>query len=162
MFKYLLVFSKSLLLSGFKDKLTSSNVVYHGVSNSIYQYELTPTNTPIQSQAIMSTHFTHNTATQWWTYDNNIVINTTSGIIHIYMTTSQYADITTFNQFTSSNEVYVYYAMATPTYTQITGTLETQLENVYKNMLSQKVQTNISQVNNDLSFNLSVQAIEEI
>ena len=56
----------------------------------------------------------------------------------------------------------IYIAQATPTYTQITGTLEEQIENVYQKLLSYSGTTNISQINNDLSFNLSVQAIEEL
>ena len=62
----------------------------------------------------------------------------------------------------STNTPLFYYILATPTYTPITGTLAEQLEYVYQKMLSQKGQTNISQINNDLSFNLSVQAIEEL
>jgi hypothetical protein len=54
------------------------------------------------------------------------------------------------------------YILATPTYTPITGTLAEQLENVYQKMLSQKGQTTISQINDDLSFNMSVQAIEDL
>ena len=64
------------------------------------------------------------------------------------------------NTWLSSNNVTVYYVMQNPTYTQITGTLETQLENVYQKLLSYTGTTNISQVNNDLSFVLNVQAIE--
>lgn len=62
----------------------------------------------------------------------------------------------------STHNTTVYYVLATPTYTQITGTLANQLEQVYKNMLSQTGQTNISQVNNDLAFELNVSALEDI
>ena len=62
----------------------------------------------------------------------------------------------------STTNLIAYIALETPTYTPITGTLETQLENVYKNMISQTKQTNISQENNDLSFELSVSAIEDL
>lgn len=144
-----------------KDKLSSSNVVYHGVSNNIYQYELTPTYTPVQSQAILSTHFTHNTGTQWWTYNNNIVLNTSSNAIHIYMTTNQYANITEFNNFTSSNDVYVYYSLSTPTYEPITDTtLLGQLEALEKGK-SYTGQTNLSQTSNDLASIMSVVALSE-
>lgn len=61
----------------------------------------------------------------------------------------------------STHNTIVYYVMATPTYTQITGTLETQLENVYQKLLSYDGTTNISQINNDLSFNMVVSAIEK-
>ena len=61
----------------------------------------------------------------------------------------------------TTHNLIIKYVASTPTYTKITGTLTTQLENVYQKMLSQAGQTNISQVNNDLSFNMSVQAIEK-
>ena len=68
----------------------------------------------------------------------------------------------TWNTWLGSNNVTLYYQLSTPTYTPITGTLAEQLENVYQKMLSQKGVTNISQINDDLSFNLSVQALEDL
>ena len=62
----------------------------------------------------------------------------------------------------ASNNVIVYYAYSTPTYTPITGTLAEQLENVYQLLKSYKGVTNISQVNNDLSFELDVEAVEDL
>ncbi len=56
----------------------------------------------------------------------------------------------------------VYYGTDTPTYTKITGTLAEQLEYVYQLLKSYKGVTNISQVNNDLPFELDVQAIEDM
>lgn len=63
-------------------------------------------------------------------------------------------------QWLQDNETIVYYILSTPTYTKITGTLAEQLEYVYQKLLSYSGTTNISQINNDLSFNMSVQAIE--
>ena len=62
----------------------------------------------------------------------------------------------------TSNNIAVYYVLNTPQYLPITGTLAEQLENVYQKMLSQKGVTNISQINADLPFNMSIQAIEDI
>jgi len=63
----------------------------------------------------------------------------------------------------STHNTIVYYRLNTPTYTKLTDTtLINQLENTYKNMLSYKGTTNISQVNNDLPFTLSVSAIEDL
>ena len=61
----------------------------------------------------------------------------------------------------STHNLEVYFKCK-PTYTQITGTLAEQLENVYKKMMSQKGQTNISQVNNDLGFVLNTSALEDL
>ena len=62
----------------------------------------------------------------------------------------------------SNNNTTVYYVLNTPTYTQITGTLETQLENIYSKMLSYNGTTNVSQQNNDLPFVLSCTALEDL
>lgn len=54
----------------------------------------------------------------------------------------------------------VYYGLATPTYIHISETdypiLRSQLENLYNNAESYKEQTNITQTNDDLPFNISV------
>ena len=55
----------------------------------------------------------------------------------------------------------LYYVLATPTYTKITGTLAEQLESVY-NAYSYKGTTNINQVNNDLPFELDVSALKDL
>lgn len=66
-----------------------------------------------------------------------------------------------FKTFLGTNNLIIYYILSTPTYTKITGTLAEQLENVYQKLLSYSGTTNISQVNNDLAFNMNVSAIEE-
>lgn len=50
----------------------------------------------------------------------------------------------------------LYYVLSTPTYTPITGTLKDELEAVWR-ANSYKGTTNISQINNDLPFNLDVE-----
>jgi hypothetical protein len=55
----------------------------------------------------------------------------------------------------STHNTSVYYPLATPTYTPITGTLKDELESVWR-ANSYKGTTNISQVNNDLPFNMNV------
>lgn len=49
----------------------------------------------------------------------------------------------------------IYYGLSSPTYTPITGTLKDELEAVWR-ANSYKGQTNISQVNDDLPFNMNV------
>ena len=97
------------------------------------------------------------------TTDNRIAPRVTSTQHKFWTRFSQFNnDVSAFNTYLSTNNMIVYYVKATPTYTQITGTLANQLENVYQKMQSQAGQTNISQVNNELSFELSVQAIENL
>lgn len=87
---------------------------------------------------------------------------TISGTGNLVVCDTRNNSVENFKTWLTTNQPVFEYILATPTYTPITGTLAEQLENVYQKMLSQKGQTNISQVNDDLSFNLSVQAIEEL
>ena len=63
--------------------------------------------------------------------------------------------------FLSNNPLLVYYQLSTPTYTPITGTLKDELEAVWR-ANSYKGQTNISQVNDDLPFELDVSALKDL
>lgn len=85
-----------------------------------------------------------------------------SGNIFIYDTDYAQETVANFMTHLTSIGAYLYYPLATPTYTQITGTLAEQLEYVYQLLKSYKGVTNISQVNNDLPFELDVQAIEDL
>ena len=75
---------------------------------------------------------------------------------------TRYATTTEFENSLSNNNVSVYYVLATPEYLPITGTLAEQFENVYKKMLSQEGQTNISQVNADLPFTISATTLKSL
>ena len=68
--------------------------------------------------------------------------------------------IQNFKSWLGTNNVEVYYVLATPTYTKIEGTLASQLEAVYR-AKSEEGQTNISQTNNDLPFVLDVSALSK-
>ena len=97
-------------------------------------------------------------------------LNNTNDIEHLRYTNIQYYrfqlfinksrlssdDETGLNNFLSSNNMIVYYVLATQTYTEITdSTLISQLE-ALESAMSYKGQTNISQTNNDLPFELDV------
>ena len=72
---------------------------------------------------------------------------------------------TTLEQFKiwlSNNNQNVRYVTATPTYTQITGNLETALETANNQMLAYKSQTYISQINNDLPFIIDSTALKDL
>ena len=71
-------------------------------------------------------------------------------------------DVEGFKIWLGSNNVIVYYPLATPTYTQITGTLANELEYIYNQMLAYKGQTNISQINNDLPFIIDSTALKDL
>ena len=110
-----------------------------------------------QNTAIVSNYFQYvSNLTTVDTYGMLVVSNV---IIRVPKAIDTVSDLQTW---LSTHNTEVYYIMTTPIYTPITGTLAEQLENVYQKMLSQKGQTNISQVNDDLAFGLSVQALEDL
>lgn len=63
------------------------------------------------------------------------------------------------NQINNENPVVVHHALATPTDTEITGTLKEQLETIYNAPLYE--QTNITQTNNDLPMVLDITACKD-
>ena len=86
----------------------------------------------------------------WHTSANSMIFDTDFG--------ESLSDWTTW---LTSNNIVVYYAYSSPIYTQITGTLAEQLEAIY-NSMSKDGQTSISQINNDLSFILNTEALEDL
>lgn len=67
-----------------------------------------------------------------------------------------------FKIWVSSNNIIIYYVLESPIYTQITGTLEDELEAIYNNSLSKSGQTNISQINADLPFIIDAITLKDI
>ena len=65
-----------------------------------------------------------------------------------------------FKTWLSTHNTLVNYPYATPTYTKITGTLEEQLEMAWR-ANTYSTTTNISQINNDLPFELFVTALSD-
>lgn len=78
---------------------------------------------------------------------------------NVQISNSSIANTTDLKTWLSTHNTIIYYIMGTPTYTKITGELANQLEAVKYSM---EGTTNISQVNNDLPFELSVSALEDL
>lgn len=74
-----------------------------------------------------------------------------------FMVDEQYDTIQKIQQ--AYPNITCYGAGGTPTYIQLNDTLQTQLTNIYNNMMSKKGQTNISQVNDDLPFIINATAL---
>lgn len=90
---------------------------------------------------------------------NVLFLQITSSFKYIGIADDLYtwADVAALKTWLSSHNTILDYVQATPTYTKITDTnLINQLEEVYR-ANSYKDQTNISQTNNDLPFNLDVE-----
>ena len=96
-------------------------------------------------------------------YDNttNSYLGGTTGTkkIRVFLSTDYASDYATANTFLKNNNFTIDYVLQTPTYTEITDeTLISQLDAV-SSALSYKPQTNITQINDDLPFILSVKAM---
>ncbi len=156
-------------------KKNIGKVVLDGTENwSAYsEYNLTNTNLFVRWNAlethtgttgnIKSNNFKTTTGfTLLTTTDENMIQTYSDKSLYIRIDNTLGSNLSNFKTWLSNNNTEIYYVLPSPTYTQITGTLAEQLENVYKNMLSQKGQTNISQINNDLAFNISASALEDL
>ena len=90
--------------------------------------------------------------------DNVTYLSSTIGAMSIM--SNNFSDLATFKNWLSNGNVMVYYALRTPTTTEITdSTLISQLNALAKSYASQ---TNISQENNDLASLLNATALEEM
>ena len=84
------------------------------------------------------------------------ISNGSSGADIITIRNKDITSVVNFQTWLLTHNTTVYYVLATPTNTEITNTtLIEQLDNI-ENAMSYNGQTNISQVNNDLPFNLIV------
>ena len=72
------------------------------------------------------------------------------------------SDLATYKTWLSTHNTIVYYVMATPTYTLLDNTIQEQLNNITKNLMSYTPQTNISQTNADLPFVISASTFKII
>ena len=102
---------------------------------------------------------TYNRSTfNWGSVGNFAILDNTK---KFYICVDSNAVLSDFKTTIGSNNIIAYIQMNTPTYTQITGTLANELENIY-NAMSKNGTTNISQVNNDLGFVISPTILEDL
>lgn len=89
-------------------------------------------------------------------YGISLANNATYNYGNFILKNKDISSISDFQTWLSNNNTTVYYVLATPTYTEITGELLSQLEAL---AYSYDEQTNISQVNDDLGFIISASAL---
>ena len=77
-----------------------------------------------------------------------------------YLGVNDNAVLNDFKTTIASNNVVVYYPLATPTYTLLSDTLQEQLDTISNDLLSYSGQTNISQTNADLPFVITANGIK--
>jgi hypothetical protein len=97
-----------------------------------------------------------------WTLDENIYAINGSGnntSINIMLGDTSIDTNVQFSNWLSTHNTKVYYVLETPVYKLLPNTLQEQLNNIVK---SYKSQTNITQENEGLPFELDVVALESI
>ena len=108
---------------------------------------------------ILSNLYAPTTATNTYVGNMGIALSSNGKTILIYDGNYNTSDATSFKQMLANNNLVLYYALATPTTTEITDTtLINQLKEIY-NAKSKENQTNISQINNDLPFIINATAL---
>ena len=118
------------------------------------------TNLGLSNDNLISSHFTYNSGT--YTLDTNGIMQrvwTTQLLLRIDNTIA--SDTDAFKTWLSTHNTTVYYILATPTYTLLNNTLQTQLDNLAK-AISYQEQTNVSQTNNALPFVIKLSAIRDM
>ena len=132
--------------TGWNEYSNANNLKYFGLPIS--------TGTPNSNRNMLSDHFTKvNSLWELSSYINGTQIS--SNLQNLLFMTIDYTSLANFKTWLSNNNTTVYYVLATPTYTPITGTLKDELEALQKAQ-SYKGTTNINQINNDLPFNMNV------
>ena len=125
-----------------------------GTSNYYYYYNLG--HTTIQSSLIASTHYPYAFISNSSTEQGTLVL--ADGNIRIRYGTED--TVANFKTWLASNNVTLYYVLATATDTEITDTtLISQLEAIYNAPLYEE--TNITQTNNDLPMVLDITACKD-
>ena len=111
---------------------------------------------------VLSDHFTCNT-TIGFPDIGELVYNgdTNKNMIFRSPDETTIQDAPAFKTWLSTHNVTVYFRLATSTYTLLNDTLQTQLDNLAY-ALSYQEQTNISQTNQDLPFNINARATRDI
>ena len=142
------------------------NVALKNSKSDVYSDELTPMEQvlqiisflePIKDKILVMSNGNH---------ENRITNDTSIDILYLVakqlrIDNTLASDVNAFKTWLSTHNTNIYYPYATPTYTKITGTFANQLEALW-NSKSKDGQTNLSQVNNDLSFILNTEALEDL
>lgn len=94
--------------------------------------------------------------------ETGIAYNTDQKLYFGTKVNTSITDLATFKTWASTHNISVCYPLATPTNELFNDAQQEQLEDIYNNMLSYEGQTNVSQVNEDLPFNINSTAIKDL
>ena len=128
------------------------------------QYDIKRNGANTTTTGYLCNYFSEVTPNQNWTTaignSNFAIASTSSDIIITKGDTTN--EVEQFKTWLSTHNTIVYYVLATPTNELFNDTIQEQLEDIYNNMLSYEGQTNVSQVNDDLPFNINSTAIKDL
>lgn len=71
-------------------------------------------------------------------------------------------NLNNFKEWLNENNIILYYILETPTYTLLSDTLQTQLDNIYNNAHTYDKITNITQINDDRPFILDISYFRKV
>ena len=108
---------------------------------------------------VLCNRYEQKTSNQTYLKNEGISI-ATNGRLEIYDSDYTTNDVSLYKTYISTNNLIVYYPLATPTYEPITDT--TLLSQLEAAKTSYEGQTNLSQVNDDLPFILDLTALEKL
>lgn len=114
-----------------------------------------------QNKYLINTHFPSVSAYQAGTQGLNGMY-TVNEQVYLRGYSSTFVDAQALKTWLSTNNVDVYFVLATPTYTLLNNTLQTELDNIYEWTKSYQDQTNISQTNAELPFIINAKAIYDL
>lgn len=91
-------------------------------------------------------------------------ISLTSATKNLYLALNKTraSSVNELKNWLSTHNTIVYYVLETPVNELFNDTIQDQLEDIYNNMLSYEGQTNVSQVNEDLPFNINSTALKDL
>ena len=82
--------------------------------------------------------------------------------VNINLKNKDISTVENFRTWLGTHNTLLYYQTTVPTNELFNDTIQEQLEDIYFNMLSYEGQTNISQVNNNLPFNINSSALKDL
>lgn len=152
-----------VVLDGTTNALTFYNVTANRSAgyidiNNLLNYTIEQASFPPK---LLSTHLVSVSQNATWVEGNISMRYQDLNRIYICLSAS-FTGASDMNNWLSNNNVIVYYPLATSEYLPLNDTLQEQLTDIYNTMKSYNGQTLISQNNNDLAFNISSSAIEDI
>lgn len=132
---------------------------YRCISTMIQNLVLRPSSANVKIP-MFSNYYIAKTYNETYLREKGVSIGS-NGYLGIYDNNFVTDNISLYTTWLSTHNLILYYPLATPTYTLLNSTLQTQLDNLSK-AISYQEQTNVSQTNADLPFVIKMSAIRDM